>query len=138
MRALILTALMGALAAPASTVNFSGKWTMEISDRPGRTIQATLILTQVGSEVSGSVVVRARASSGSPAGTEIYGGKVEGDVITFYVWTGDDTPVKVLYRGTLSDDEIHFTVTGSPVRFDVRGKRIESPGPQEVTARRTK
>ena len=138
MRALTLTILLGALAAPASAVNFSGRWAMEFSDRPGRTMQVTVLLKQVGSEVTGSVVSMTRASSGSPAGTEIYGGKAEGDTIVFYVWTGRDKPVKRVYRGTLSGDEIRFTVTGNPVRFDVKGRRLDPPGPQVVTAKRTK
>ncbi len=111
---------------------------MELLDRPDRTVQVTLILNQVGSEVTGSAVSTTRASSGSPAGTEIHGGKAEGDTIFFYVWTGRDKPVKRVFRGRLSGEEIRFTVTGSPVRFDVRGRRLDPLDPQEVTARRTK
>ena len=138
MRGLILTGLLGVLAVPASAANFSGRWAMELLDRPDRTVQVTLILNQVGSEVTGSAVSRTRASSGSPAGTEIRGGQAEGDTISFYVWTGRDKPVKRVFRGRLSGEEIRFTVTGSPARFDVRGKRLDPLDPQEVTARRTK
>jgi len=138
MKGLILTALLGVLAAPASATNFSGMWSMEFLDRPDRTVQLVLILNQVGSEVTGSALSRARASSGSPAGTEIRGGQAEGDTISFYVWTGRDKPVKRVFRGRLAGDEIRFTVTGGPVRFDVRGRRVDPLGPQELTARRTK
>ena len=48
MRGLILTALLGVLAAPVSAANFSGKWAMEILDRPDRTVQVTLILNNGG------------------------------------------------------------------------------------------
>ena len=138
MKGLIVTGLLGVLAAPAAAANFSGRWTMELLDRPDRTVQVTLILNQVGSEVTGSAVSRTRASSGSPAGPEIHGGQAEGDSIVFYVWTGRDKPVKRVFKGTLVGDEIRFTVTGGPVRFDVRGQRLDPLAPQEVTARRTK
>jgi hypothetical protein len=118
--------------------NFSGRWETEISPRPGRTQPVTLILNQVGSEVTGSVLSETRASSGSPASTEIHGGRVEDDTLVFYVWTGRDKPVKRVFRGRLSGEEIHFTVTGEPVRFDVRGRPLDPVGPQEVTARRTR
>jgi hypothetical protein len=39
-------------------------------------------------------------------------GKVEGDTLTFYVWVGGDEPVKQTYQGTMSGEEITFTVTG--------------------------
>ncbi len=141
MKALILTIFLGVLAVSPSAANFSGKWTMEFADRPdrpGRTTQVTAVLNQVGSEVTGSVVSETRASTGSPAGTEIRGGKAEGDTIVFYAWTGRDKPVKRFFRGTLAGDEIRFIVTGHPVRFDVRGRRLDPLGPQEVTAQRTK
>jgi hypothetical protein len=138
MRGLVLTALLGVLAAPSSAANFSGKWAMEILDRPDRSVQVTLILNQVGSEVTGSALSRTRTSSGSPAGSEIHGGRAEGDTISFYVWTGRDKPVKRVFRGRLVGEEIRFTVTGGPARFDVRGNRLDPLDPQEVTATRTK
>jgi hypothetical protein len=133
-----LAIVIGALAAPAAAINFSGTWTMQVSERPDRTITRTLLLNQVGSQLSGSLTSAARASSGSPASTEIYGGKVTGDTIRFYVWVGSDEPVKMVFSGRMIDDAIRFTVTGSPVRYDVKGKPLEPPAPQEVTARRTK
>lgn len=138
MRGLILTALLGVLAAPVSAANFSGKWAMEILDRPDRTVQVTLILNQVGSEVTGSALSRTRTSHGSPAGSEILGGRAEGDTLFFYVWAGRDKPVKRIFEGRLVGDEVRFTVTGGPVRFDVRGGRLDPLDPQEVTARRTR
>jgi hypothetical protein len=138
MKGLILTALLGVLAAPASAANFSGKWALELLDRPGRTLEVTLILNQVGSDVTGSALSRTRASHGSPAGSEIHAGQAEGDSVFFYVWTGRDKPVKRVFKGTLDGDEIRFTVTGGPVRFDVRGQRLDPLDPQEVTAKRTK
>jgi hypothetical protein len=85
-------------------------------------------LNQVGSEVTGTLSARIDAGSASPINTEIFGGKVDGEVLTFYVWTGTDQPAKTSYRGTLSPsgEEIIFTVTAS------------SGNPVTVAARRTK
>ena len=138
MRVLSLAIVIGALAAPAPAENVSGTWTMQLSERPDRTVTRTLFLNQVGSQVSGSLASAARASSGSPASTEVYDGTLAGDTISFYVWVGSDRPVKMMFRGRMIDDEIHFIVTGSPVRYDVKGKPLEPLAPQEVTARRTK
>ena len=138
MRAWIPAILLGAVAIPALAANFSGKWTMELSDRRGQTTQTAMILNHVGSEVTGSILSGVSASSSSPTDTKIRGGKVEGDAISFYVWIGRDKPVKRVFRGTMSGDEIRFSVTGSTVRFNVRGERLEPRGPQEATAKRTK
>ena len=138
MRALIITIMLSAFAIPASAVNFSGKWSIELPDRHGRLVQGILTLNQAGSEVTGTGALAVSVSSAWPDGREIRGGKVEGDTITFYVWIGRDKPVKQVYRGTMSGDEIRFTVTGSPVSFNVRGERLDPAGPKEVTATRTK
>ena len=111
MRSLIFSLLLVA--------NFSGKWVIE---QP----QTTLILNQVGNEVTGSISARTDSSNASPADTEILDGVVEGDTISFYVWTGADRPVKSFYKGTMSGDEIKFTVTSGP------------GAPQHLTARRSR
>ena len=140
MRSMVSGLLLAALIA-AFDGNFSGKWVIERSGR-GQTPQiTTLILNQVGAEVGGSISARIDAGSASPVNTEILDGKVEGDTITFYVWTGLDRPVKAFYKGTLSGDEIKFTVTGGAV--EASGFGGPSPGavqadPQQVVAKRSK
>ena len=95
----------------------SGRWTFEI---PGawaaKMQQMTLLLNQVGNDVDGTISSRVDAGSGSPSNTEILDGKVKNDILTFYVWTGRDRPVKAYYKGILSSDEIKFTVTGGARR----------------------
>ena len=73
-----------------------------------------LVLNQVGDEVTGTISSRVDAGTGSPVNTEVLGGKVESDVLSFYVWSGTDQPAKITYRGTMSaaGDEIQLTVTG--------------------------
>jgi hypothetical protein len=124
---LILSFLLAVLANDAPTANFSGKWVIEGQDRsPGQPV-TNLILNQVGNQVTGSISARTDAFSASPVNTEILDGVVENDTVTFYVWAGLDRPAKAFYTGTLSGDEIKFTVTGGG-----QGK------PREVKASRAK
>jgi hypothetical protein len=106
--------LLGLAALPAYAVNFSGKWALQ-SGGGGRGGPTIITLNHVGNEVTGSISGRGGSGgSGAPVNTEVLGGKVEGDVLTFYVWTGNDQPAKTTYKGTMapSGDEIQFTITG--------------------------
>jgi hypothetical protein len=129
----IWSILLAAVAIPASAANFSGKWAIQspAGRGGGRGAPTILTLNQVGNEVTGSISVRIDAGTSSPVNTEVLGGKVEGEVLSFYVWTGTDQPAKTAYNGTMSPsgDEITFTVTGG---------RGQGAGPQQVTAKRTK
>jgi hypothetical protein len=110
---LIWVVLLAGAGAAASAANFSGKWAIQNpSGRGGRGGPTILVLNQVGNEVTGTMGQRVDMGSGSPVGQDIMFGKVEGDTLTFYVWVGGDEPVKQTYRGTMSGDEITFTVTG--------------------------
>jgi hypothetical protein len=120
--------IAAAIAAPPA--NFSGKWTIPAPSgrgggRGGPTI---LVLNQAGDEVTGSITVRIDPGTSSPVNTEVLGGRVAGDALSFYVWTGTDQPTKTTYRGTLSasGEELLLTVGGG------RG------GTQQVTARRSR
>jgi hypothetical protein len=118
MKAMLLAVLLVVGAThSALAVNFSGKWAIEspAGARGGRGGPTIITLNQVGNEVAGTVGGRGGSGgSGAPVGSEVLGGKVEGDVLTFYVWAGQDEPTKTTYKGTLSPsgDEIQFTITG--------------------------
>jgi len=137
MKLLKLSLLLGIMALPASATNFSGKWVIQVSgpSRGGPMPRITLILNQVGNEVEGAISSRIDASTGSPANVEILDGKVEGDTLTFYVWTGRDRPVKAYYKGVLSGEEIKFTVTGGA---DGPGGGARQGDPRQLTAKRAK
>ncbi len=138
MRLLILSFLLSVAALSAPVVNFSGKWVMEGAN-PGPMRQPTvLILNQVGNEVTGSISSRNFAASASPTHTEVLDGKVEGDTLTFYVWTGLDRPVKAYYKGTLSGEEIKFTVTGGVAFGGIAGPSADQQGPRQIIAKRAK
>jgi hypothetical protein len=115
-----------ALTLCAQTVNYSGKWLIERPSRFGRPQSNILMLNHIGAEVTGTLEARFSDFDGSPVNRDILGGKVENGVLTFYVWTGRDKPVKALYKGTMSGDAITFSVTGP-----------ESQA-REVTAKRTR
>ena len=117
MKAMLTVLLLVGATHSAFAVNFSGKWAIEspAGARGGRGGPTIITLNQVGNEVAGTVGGRGGSGgSGAPVGSEILGGKVEGNVLTFYVWTGQDEPTKTTYKGTLSPsgDEIQFTITG--------------------------
>lgn len=139
MKTLVWSMMLGLAATVAAAVNFSGKWSIENPGRGGRGGTVTiLVLNHVGKEVTGTIGARSDVGTSSPVNTEVLGGVVEGDTISFYVWSGTDQPVKTMYRGTMSaDDTIEFAVTGGPSsggNFAGRG----ASGPQKLIAKRTK
>ncbi len=140
MRTLVLSIVLGAAAIAAAAVNFSGKWAIENAGRGGRSGSVTtLTLNHVGNEVTGTITARSDAGTSSPVNTEILGGVVAGDTITFYIWTGTDQPVKTIYKGTMSgDDTIEFTVTGGTAGGGNFATGRGQSGPQKITARRTR
>jgi hypothetical protein len=156
----IWSILVAAVAIPASAANFSGRWAIQSAAGRaggGRGAPTILTLNQAGNEVTGSITVRIDPGTSSPVNTEVLGGKVDGEVLSFYVWTGTDQPVKTSYRGTLSPsgEEIAFTVSagragaggqanvgaqpqqGQTASAAVPG-RGQPAGPLQVTAKRAK
>lgn len=131
--------LLGLAALPAFAANFSGRWALQ-SGGGGRGGPTILTLNQVGNEVTGSIGGRGGSGgSGAPVSTEVLGGKVEGNVLTFYVWTGNDQPVKTVYKGTAAgEDAIEFIVTGGPARGGNVAPGRGQGEPQKVTAKRTR
>ena len=121
--------LMAAIAMPAAAANFSGKWALQGAAGRGGRGGTAIVLNHAGDEVTGTISVRIDGGTNSPVYDQIWGGKVEGDTVSFYVWTGTDQPVRTSYRGTMSasGDEIAFTVT--------RGR---AGAAQQMVARRVK
>jgi hypothetical protein len=112
MKTAICCVLLAVASMALPVANFSGKWAIQNPGGRGRGGATIVVLNQTGTEVTGTFGQRIDNGSGSPVGWEVLGGKVEGDTISFYIWTGVDEPVKQLYKGTLSGDEITFAVTG--------------------------
>jgi hypothetical protein len=131
------TLLLGlfVVAVPLSAANFSGKWLFTRQINTGGRGGAPMVVTlnQVGNELTGSLSPPRGNSTGSPANVDVFGGKVDGDTVSFYLWTGLDKPVRNFYQGKLNGDEIVFTVTvdpavqtaaNAPRSFQVSAKRI--------------
>lgn len=91
--------------------NCSGKWVIETNGRGGQVQKTVLILNQTGETLTGTISGRNNPGAASPVNTEIYGGKVVGDTVSFYIWQGSDQPWKQEFSGKFSGDEIIFTVT---------------------------
>jgi hypothetical protein len=137
MKLVLWTLALSALYLGQATPNFSGKWAIQGGGRGGgRGGGQTLTLNQTGTEVTGELLGGGGGGGGSaaPINNELYGGKVDGRTLSFYVWRGTDKPYKTSYTGTLNDagDEITFTVTGVP------GRGGAPSTPQTVAAKRAK
>lgn len=136
--------LLAMASIPCCAANFSGKWALQhANSRGGRGGPTVLSLNQVGDTVTGTISLRIDLGTNSPVNNEIWGGKVAGDTLSFYVWTGTDQPTKTSYRGTMSasGDAIVFTVTGG--RGGVGGGQPAAGGanvtaPQQITAQRVR
>jgi hypothetical protein len=129
--------LFALLLAVGQAANFSGKWSVPQPGRNGARINSVLTINQAGSTVSGTLSSgRPDGGAGSSVSTEIFGGKVEGDTITFYIWRGTDRPAKQFYKGVMIGDEINFTVTGGPAPAIVSPNASRSESAFQVTAKR--
>ena len=138
MPSLIVTICAMMLAAAQGSTNFSGKWSMPQAGRNGARSVSVLTINQGASAISGTLTSgRADLGTGSPVNTEIFGGKVEGDTITFYVWRGTDKPAKQFYKGVMHGDEIDFTVTGGPAPTIVPPNAPPPAASTQITAKRT-
>ncbi|HUP03703.1 MAG TPA: hypothetical protein VMU19_06925 [Bryobacteraceae bacterium] len=107
-----------------------------------------LTLNQAGGKVSGTISIRIDRGTNAPVYAGLWDCKVEGDTLSFYVWTGNDQFTKAIYRGVLSPsgDEIVFTVTrdpetgSAPAATPAGAAQSGRTGPaasQQITARRT-
>jgi hypothetical protein len=137
---MIYGTLICALAAAAPAANFSGKWAIVTDGRGGASQQTTLVLNQVGVELEGTLTPPVRGGDSTPVDSDIIDGKVDGDTVMFYVWTGSDRPQKAFYKGTLTGDQITFTVTSGAgsAPAGTAGNGSARSGPQQVVAKRTK
>lgn len=113
-----------AAAALAWAADVNGKWVAQVPGRGGQTRETTLTLKAEGGKLTGTV-------TGMQGEAPIADGTIKGDDIsftqTFTPPQGGD-PVKILYTGKVSGDEIKFTRTR---------QGSDQPG-TEFTAKRVK
>ena len=111
MKAVILTILLAGVALAADV---SGKWRAEFTTPDGTARVNTFTFKQDGEKLTGTV-------AGTQDETPIQEGKVAGDTISFAA----DRPFgRFVYKGTISGDEIKFTVDFDGNKFDITAKRL--------------
>ena len=140
MKIFLMLVALSALSVTSWAENFSGRWTFEMPGRGGQVQKMLLDLNQNGNVMTGTLSAGVDFGSASPVNNAIWGGKIDGNTITFYVWRGNDRPWKQSYKGTLSGDRIVFTVTDASHMtisfFGPTGGTTES-GSVQVTAKQS-
>jgi hypothetical protein len=141
MKTFAILLAIAVLAVTTLAENFSGHWMVETPGRGGQVQQMILALNQNGGVVTGTLSARLDAGTASPVNNQIWGGKADGNTITFYVWRGSDKPWKQTYAGTINGDQITFTITDAPHATNnfappARGGTAQNASVQ-VTAKRT-
>jgi len=98
------TVLILAMTMTAVGAEIAGKWVVERQSDQG-TQQTTFDFNVAGGTLTGTV------SGGRGGDAEISEGKIDGNDISFAVVnTAGGNEMRTLYRGTISGDEIRFTV----------------------------
>ena len=98
----------------------NGKWIAELPGREGQTRETTFNFKAEGNKLTGTV-------SGRQGDNPISDGQINGDEISFTVTSNfRDTEIKLLYKGKVAGNEIHFT----------RTREGGDQPPQEFTAKR--
>ena len=112
--------LAGAMLACGPKGGVNGKWVAQLPAREGQTRETTFNFKAEGNKLTGTV-------SGRQGDTPISDGQINGDEISFTVTANfRDNEVKLLYKGKVSGNEIHFT----------RTREGGDQPPQEFTAKR--
>lgn len=105
----------------------SGKWVAQMPGRGGQTREATFTFKADGEALTGTI-------SGPRGDMEITDGKISGDQISFsQIMEFNGNQMKILYKGTISGDEITFTRTREG---GGGGGRKGGGGPMQFTAKR--
>lgn len=112
--------LSALLSVAALAADITGKWTAQVPGRNGQTREATFTFKVDGNALTGTV-------GGARGETPISEGKIDGDQVSFsQTMEFNGNSVKLIYKGTVSGDEIKFT----RMRDGGEGQ------PQEFTAKR--
>jgi hypothetical protein len=99
----VCSLLAGAMLACAAKGGVDGKWIAQLPAREGQTRETTFNFKTEGNKLTGTV-------SGRGGDNPISDGQVNADEISFTVTASfRDNEVKLLYKGKVTGDEIHFT-----------------------------
>jgi len=123
-----LSFLLGLVALTALAADVSGKWVAQMPGRGGQTREATFTFKADGEALTGTV-------SGPRGDMEISDGKISGDEISFsQTMEFNGNTMKILYKGTISGDQITFTRMREGGGGGGEGKK--GGGPVQFTAKR--
>jgi len=116
---LTMTFLLALLSLTALAAGIDGKWAAQVPGRDGETREVTFNFKADGDTLTGTVT--------SPRGDmPISEGKIAGDDVSFSLTLEfGGNQVKLLYKGTISGDEIKFTRQreggqGHPMEFTAK------------------
>ena len=96
---------LGLLVVLAMAADVSGKWTGDMPGRGGDTAPTTFTFKVDGDKLTGNVV-------GVQGDMPIQEGKIAGNQISFSTtFDAGGNSIKILYKGTLSGDQMKMTIT---------------------------
>jgi hypothetical protein len=110
-------AIIVVFAAVAAAADVSGTWKSQFQGRDGQTRESTLVLSQQGDTLTGTV-------SGMGGDRPIENGTVSGDDLSFDVTRNfNGNEVKFQYKGKVAGDEMKLNVTAGDRTFEMTAKR---------------
>lgn len=103
MRTILITGMLLLLAAGAQAADLSGKWTGDVPGRGGDTTPATFTFKVDGEKLTGSM-------TGPQGDLPLQDGKVSASQVSFSTtFDAGGNSIKILYKGTLSGDQLKMT-----------------------------
>jgi hypothetical protein len=103
MRTILITGMLLLLAASAQAADLSGKWSGDVPGRGGDTTPATFTFKVDGEKLTGSM-------TGPQGDLPLQDGKVSASQVSFSTtFDAGGNSIKILYKGTLSGDQLKMT-----------------------------
>ena len=120
-----------AMVSTAWAADVNGKWIATIAGVQGQDFEITLTFKADGAKVTGTL-----NNSTRPGDIEIQEGKIEGDNISFsLIRSTGQSDIKVVWKGTVSGDEIKFTRS---IEGGMGGPGSGVPSSLEIIAKKVK
>ena len=103
MRTILITGMLLVLAAGTQAADLSGKWSGDVPGRGGDTTPATFTFKVDGEKLTGSM-------TGPQRDLPLQDGKVSASQVSFSTtFDAGGNSIKILYKGTLSGDQLKMT-----------------------------
>ena len=103
MRTILMAGVLLIMAAGAQAADVAGKWSGDVPGRGGDTTPATFTFQVDGDKLTGSM-------TGPQGDLPLQEGKVSGSDLSFSTtFDAGGNSIKILYKGTLSGDQLKMT-----------------------------